>query len=197
MKTDSECIEIIKGRLTEQRFIHSLNVADCARELALKYGADPNKAYTAGILHDSCKNLESSVQLQYMLENNVTLSEYELAAPKLFHAICGRVFAEKEIGCDDEEILDAIRYHTTGRSNMTLLEKVVFIADFIGKERNYDGVEVMREKAFRSLDEAIVEGLSFTIIDLIKKERLVHPDTMGAYNAALVNMKNEKGENLI
>lgn len=197
MKTDSECIEIIKGRLTEQRFIHSLNVADCARDLALKYGADPNKAYTAGILHDSCKNLESSVQLQYMLENNVTLSEYELAAPKLFHAICGRVFAEKEIGCDDEEILDAIRYHTTGRSNMTLLEKVVFIADFIGKERNYDGVEVMREKAFRSLDEAIVEGLSFTIIDLIKKERLVHPDTMGAYNAALVNMKNEKGENLI
>ena len=80
---------------------------------------------------------------------------------------------------------------------MTLLEKVIFIADFIGKERNYDGVEIMREKAFRSLDEAIVEGLSFTIIDLIKKERLVHPDTMGAYNAALVNMKKEKGENLI
>ena len=197
MKTDSECIEIIKSRLKEPRFIHSLNVADCARELALKYGADPDKAYTAGILHDSCKNMEPSAQLQYMLENNVTLSEYELAAPKLFHAICGRTFAEKEIGCDDEEILNAIRYHTTGRSNMTLLEKIVFIADFIGKERNYDGVEIMREKAFRSLDEAIVEGLSFTIIDLIKHERLVHPDTMGAYNAALVNMKNENGEKLI
>jgi len=196
MRTDSECIEIIKGRLKEQRFIHSLNVADCARELAIKFGADPQKAYTAGILHDSCKNLEPSVQLQYLLENKVELSEYELAAPKLFHAICGAVFAEKEIGCTDKEILDAIRYHTTGRSNMSLLEKVVFIADFIGKERDYDGVEIMREKASRSLDEAIVEGLSFTIIDLIRKERLVHPDTMGAYNAALVNMKNEKGENL-
>lgn len=197
MKTDSECIEIIKGRLKEQRFIHSLNVAKSAKELAEKFGADPQKAYTAGILHDSCKNLESSEQLKYLLENNVTLSEYELAAPKLFHAVCGRVFAEKEIGCEDEEILNAIRYHTTGRSNMTLLEKIVFIADFISDERNYDGVEIMREKAFRSLDEAIVEGLSFTIIDLIKKERLVHPDTMGAYNAALVNMKNEKGETLV
>lgn len=196
MRTDSECIEIIKGRLKEQRFIHSLNVADCARELAIKFGADPQKAYTAGILHDSCKNLEPSVQLQYLLENKVELSEYELAAPKLFHAICGAVFAEKEIGCTDKEILDAIRYHTTGRSNMSLLEKVVFIADFIGKERDYDGVEIMREKASRSLDEAIVEGLSFTIIDLIKKERLVHPDTMGAYNAALLAYKGEKGEKL-
>ena len=109
----------------------------------------------------------------------------------------GTNFVEKELGCTDEEIITAVRYHTTGRSNMTLLEKVIFIADFIGKERNYDGVEIMREKAFRSLDEAIVEGLSFTIIDLIKKERLVHPDTMGAYNAALVNYKKEKGENLI
>lgn len=196
MKTDLECIEIIKNRLTEQRFIHSLNVAESAKELAIKFGADPNKAYTAGILHDSCKNLEPSVQLQYLLENKVELSEYELAAPKLFHAICGAVFAEKEIGCTDKEILDAIRYHTTGRSNMSILEKVVFIADFIGKERDYDGVEIMREKASRSLDEAIVEGLSFTIIDLIKKERLVHPDTLGAYNAALVSMKSEKGENL-
>ena len=197
MKTNSECIEIIKGRLTEQRFIHSLNVADCAKELAIKFGADPEKAYTAGLIHDSCKNLESSVQLQYLLENKVELSEYELAAPKLFHAICGAVFAEKELGCTDEEIITAVRYHTTGRSNMTLLEKVIFIADFIGKERNYDGVEVMREKAFRSLDEAIVEGLSFTIIDLIKKERLVHPDTMGAYNSTLVAYKGEKGEKLI
>lgn len=197
MKTDSECIEIIRGRLTEKRFIHSLNVADCAKELAVKYGADPDKAYTAGILHDSCKNLDPKDQLSYLLENKVVLSEYELAAPKLFHAICGTVFAEKELGCTDKEILEAIRYHTTGRSNMTLLEKVVFIADFIGKERDYDGVEIMREKAYRSLDEAIVEGLSFTITDLIKKERLVHPDTLGAYNSALVNMKSEKGEKLI
>ncbi|MBR2876772.1 MAG: bis(5'-nucleosyl)-tetraphosphatase (symmetrical) YqeK [Clostridia bacterium] len=197
MKTDSECIEIIRGRLTEKRFIHSLNVADCAKELAVKHGADPDKAYTAGILHDSCKNLDPKDQLSYLLENKVVLSEYELAAPKLFHAICGTVFAEKELGCTDKEILEAIRYHTTGRSNMTLLEKVVFIADFIGKERDYDGVEIMREKAYRSLDEAIVEGLSFTITDLIKKERLVHPDTLGAYNSALVNMKSEKGEKLI
>lgn len=192
MKTDLECIEIIKARLTEQRFIHSLNVAECAKELAIKFGADPDKAYTAGILHDTCKNMEVKDQLEYLLSNKVPLSEFELAAPKLFHAMCGAVFVEKEIGCNDKEILDAIRYHTTGRSDMTLLEKVVFIADFIGKERDYDGVEIMREKASRSLEEAIVEGLSFTIIDLIKKERLVHPDTLGAYNSALIAIKGEK-----
>ena len=192
MKTNSECIEIIKGRLTEQRFIHSLNVADCAKELAIKFGADPEKAYTAGLIHDSCKNLETSAQLQYLLENKVGLSEYELAAPKLFHAICGAVFVEKELGCTDEEIITAVRYHTTGRSNMTLLEKVIFIADFIGKERNYDGVEIMREKAKRSLDEAIVEGLSFTIKDLIDAGRIIHPDTLGAYNDAIAKSRRER-----
>ncbi len=194
MKTDLECIEIIKARLEEKRFIHSLNVAESAKELAIKFGADPKKAYTTGILHDICKNMSSSDLLKYLLENSIELSEYELAAPKLFHAIAGAVFAEKELGVTDDEILLAIRYHTTGRKNMSLLEKVVFIADFIGAERNYEGVEIMREKASRSLDEAIVEGLSFTITDLIKKERLVHPDTMGAYNDALINLK---GENLI
>ncbi len=194
MKTNEECIEIIKSRLEEKRFIHSLNVADCAKDLALKFGADPEKAYTAGILHDACKNMSSSDLLKYLLENSVELSQYELAAPKLFHAIAGAVFAEKEMGITDEELLLAIRYHTTGRKGMSLLEKVVFIADFIGAERDYDGVEIMREKASRSLDEAIVEGLGFTMIDLIKKERLVHPDTMGAYNDALIAIK---GENLI
>jgi HD superfamily phosphohydrolase YqeK len=79
MKTNSECIEIIKGRLTEQRFIHSLNVADCAKELAIKFGADPEKAYTAGLIHDSCKNLETNAQLQYLLENKVEcLSHHHL-----------------------------------------------------------------------------------------------------------------------
>ena len=75
---------------------------------------------------------------------------------------------------------------------MSLLEKIVFIADFISAERDYDGVEVMREKAARSLDEAIVEGLGFTIKDLIDRERVIHPDTMDAYNEAMMNILNKR-----
>ncbi len=182
---------VLKERLTERRYIHSLNVADSARELAHIYGADEEKAYTAGLIHDSCKDTPAGLQLSYMLENKTELTDIELNTPKLYHAICGSVFAQKEFGITDDDMLNAIRYHTTGRKNMSLLEKIIFIADFISVERDYNGVEIMREKAVRSLDEAIVEGLSFTIKDLIDAERLVHPDTIDAYNDATFKIQEK------
>lgn len=139
--------EILQNRLTEKRYIHSLNVADSAKELALIYGCDPEKAYTVGLVHDCCKDEPAGLQLSYILENKVELTEYEINAAKLYHAISGRIFAEKEFGITDEDMLNAIRYHTTGRKGMSLLEKVVFIADFISAERDYNGVDIMREKA--------------------------------------------------
>lgn len=191
MNKNAEYTEILKGRLTEQRFMHSLNVADSAKELAQIYGCDEEKAYTTGLIHDCCKDMPAGLQLSYLLENKMEMIQLETDSPKLYHAMSGRVFAEKELGITDEDMLNAIRYHTTGRKNMSLLEKVIFIADFISAERNYNGVDIMREKAKRSLDEAIVEGLSFTIKDLIDRELLVHPDTLDAYNDALKEIKNE------
>ena len=185
MNRDAEYIEILKERLTERRFIHSLNVAKSAKELAIIYGCDPEKAYTVGLIHDCCKDEPAGLQLSYMIENGVELTDCEINTPKLYHAICGSVFAQKVFGVTDEDMLNAVRYHTTGRKNMSLLEKVVFIADFISEERDYNGVEIMREKAKRSLDEAIIEGLSFTIKDLIERERIIHPDTVDAYNSAM------------
>lgn len=181
--------EILQNRLTEKRYIHSLNVADSAKELALIYGCDPEKAYTVGLVHDCCKDEPAGLQLSYILENKVELTEYEINAAKLYHAISGRIFAEKEFGITDEDMLNAIRYHTTGRKGMSLLEKVVFIADFISAERDYNGVDIMREKAKRSLDEAIVEGLGFTIKDLITRNLVIHPDTVLAFNDAMINLQ--------
>ena len=181
--------EILRNRLTEKRYIHSLNVADSAKELALIYGCDPEKAYTVGLVHDCCKDEPAGLQLSYILENKVELTEYEINAAKLYHAISGRIFAEKEFGITDEDMLNAIRYHTTGRKGMSLLEKVVFIADFISAERDYNGVDIMREKAKRSLDEAIVEGLGFTIKDLITRNLVIHPDTVLAFNDAIINLQ--------
>ena len=181
--------EILQDRLTEKRYLHSLNVADSAKELALIYGCDPEKAYTVGLVHDCCKDEPAGLQLSYILENKVELTEYEINAAKLYHAISGRIFAEKEFGITDEDMLNAIRYHTTGRKGMSLLEKVVFIADFISAERDYNGVDIMREKAKRSLDEAIVEGLGFTIKDLITRNLVIHPDTVLAFNDAIINLQ--------
>lgn len=183
--------EILQKRLSEKRYVHSLNVADSSKELALIYGCDPEKAYTVGLIHDCCKDEPAGLQLSYMLENKVELSEYELDVPKLYHAISGSVFAKNEFGIEDADMLNAIRYHTTGRKGMSLLEKVVFIADFISAEREYDGVDIMREKAKRSLDEAIVEGLGFTIKDLITRNMIVHPDTVLAFNDAMFNLQKE------
>ena len=181
--------EILQNRLTEKRYIHSLNVADSAKELALIYGCDPEKAYTVGLVHDCCKDEPAGLQLSYILENKVELTEYEINAAKLYHAISGRIFAEKEFGITDEDMLNAIRYHTTGRKGMSLLEKVVFIADFISAERDYNGVDIMREKAKRSLDEAIIEGLGFTIKDLVTRNLVIHPDTVLAFDDAMINLQ--------
>ena len=185
MSKNAEYIEALRERLTERRFIHSLNVADSAKELALIYGCDPEKAYTVGLIHDCCKDEAPGLQLSYMLENNLEMTDLEINEPKLYHAMCGSVYAKNEFGITDEDMLSAIRYHTTGRKNMSLLEKVVFIADFISAERDYNGVDVMREKAKRSLEEAIVEGLGFAIADLIERARIIHPDTVDAYNDAM------------
>lgn len=190
MNRDNEFKEILKNRLTEKRYTHSLNVADSAKKLARLYGYDEEIAYTAGLIHDCCKDTPAGLQLSYMLENGVELSEYELGVAKLYHSICGSVFVKKEFGIDNQDIINAVRYHTTGRKNMSLLEKIIFIADFISDERDYNGVEIMREKAVKSLDEAIVEGLSFTIKDLIDQGRIIHPDTLNAYNDAMMKILN-------
>ncbi len=195
MNRDAEYTEILREKLTGKRFEHSLNVAESAKELALIYGADAEKAYTAGLVHDCCKDTPAGLQLSYMLENKVELSEYELDVAKLYHAISGSVYVKNEFGITDEDMLNAIRYHTTGRKGMSLLEKVVFIADFISAERDYDGVDIMREKAKRSLDEAIVEGLGFTIKDLVNRNMVIHPDTISAFNDALFSLqRNKSGE---
>lgn len=195
MNKDAQFIEILKEKLTEHRFVHSLNVADSAKELARIYGCDEAIAYTTGLIHDVCKDTPAGLQLSYMLENGMELTEIEINTAKLYHAMCGSVYIQKEFGIENQDMINAVRYHTTGRKNMSLLEKIVFIADFISAERDYNGVEIMREKAVRSLDEAIIEGLGFTIKDLIDRgERFVHPDTIDAYNDAMMNILKQKQE---
>ncbi len=191
MNNNDEFISIIKERLSEKRFRHSLNVADCARTLAKKYGADEEKAYTAGILHDIMKEETIDIQRKYMAENGESIREIKFPNPLVYHQVSGAAYCRLVLGIDDEDILSAIRYHTTGRRGMALLEKVVYTADFISADRCYPDVDIMRNKAEESLEKAMLYSLRYTISDLSNREKAIHIDTVECYNDILENFKEK------
>ena len=188
---NAEFLEEIKKHLNPDRLYHSLNVADEAKKLALHYGADEKKAFTAGLLHDIMKNTAPADLLKFFEDNGIMLTKTEQISPKTWHAIAGAVYCERVLGVTDTEILSAIRYHTTGRAGMTLLDKVIFIADFISADRAYDGVERMREKAYITLESAMEEGSQFTLEELAHNGWAIHEDSVAAYNEILYQRKDE------
>jgi nicotinate-nucleotide adenylyltransferase len=187
MKT--KFIELLRSRLRETRFQHSLNVADAAVMLAKKFGADEDKAYLAGLLHDITKNESDENQLQIMESGGIILSKTQRANPKLWHAMSGMVYLRDVLGITDEEVLGAVRWHTTGKAGMTLLEKVVFIADYISAERDYPDADVMRRLSATSLDAAALYALKFSLRHLSEKEKPICEDSVAYYNELIMQKK--------
>ena len=183
---------LIASRMRQPRFKHSKNVAKEAVRLAKKYGADVSRAELAGILHDATKETPEDEPMRYIDKAGIILTPLECSTHKLWHAISGAAFVQVELGITDEDILNSIRYHTTGREGMSLLEKVIFIADFTSAERDYDGVDRMRKAADKSLEYAMLEGLSFTIADLSQRKLAIAPDTFSAYNEVAMLKTNKK-----
>ena len=188
-----EYIDLLRARLKEKRFQHSLNVADAAVHLAEQYGADVQKAYVAGLLHDVTKNDSHENQLQIMKSNGIILSSVEANNPKLWHAMSGACFLKSELGLADEDVLNAVRYHTTGRAGMSLLEKVIYIADYISVERDYPDADVMRRLSKVSLEDAAMYSLQYTLQSLSQKKKPIHPDSLAFYNELVIlSMKGLK-----
>ena len=184
----------IRPLLGDYRFHHSVCVSDAAVALANIYGADPEKAQTAGILHDVMKDIPHEEQLVRMKEYGVQLTELEQHAPKLWHAILGAAYLRYVLGIADQDVLNAVRYHTTGRAHMSLLEKIIFIADFISADRTYDGVKDFRKMAKKSLPKVMHAELAYTIFKLAKDGVPIHPDTFAAYNeVSLEIISQQKG----
>ena len=177
---------LLRERLSEKRFLHCINVSKEAVFLAHKYGADEKKAELAGLLHDIMKEAPDDEQNKVFNDNKVKLNSIEKITPKLWHAISGAYYIKNVLKIDDNDIFNAVRYHTTGRKNMSLLEKIIFVADFTSFERDYEGVEEIRKSAYRNIDSGVMEGLSFSIYDLAKNKRPIHNDTIEAYNNALL-----------
>lgn len=195
MKND-EYKQLLKIKLSEKRYKHSLFVADEAVRLSLIYGGNSEKAYLAGLLHDIMKDASGDVQLQTLNEFGIILTNVEKSTPKLWHAMSGAVYVEKVLNINDNEILSAIRYHTTAKTNMTLLEKLIYLADFTSMDRDYNGVEEMRRAVNVNLDKAMYIGLSFTISDLASHGNPIHPDTVDAYNEIVIGINNLSAANL-
>lgn len=183
----AEYKKIIKSMMSENRYNHCVNVSKEAVKLAKRYGGDEEKAAIAGILHDITKEMPKEEQLQIMLDSGIILDDIQKNAPKLWHGISGSVYIKKHFGIEDEDILNAICYHTTGRAGMSLLEKIIFVADFTSEERTYKGVATMRKKSRKSLEDAMLYGFKFTFSDLSSRELAIHPDELACYNEIVLN----------
>lgn len=186
--------KLIKSRLSEYRYTHSMNVAKRARELAKIYSLDEDKAYLAGILHDITKETDYAEQEKYMDNLGIIPTELEKSNKLVYHQISGACYVKSVLGIDDEKILSAIRYHTTGHAEMTDFEMVIYLADLTSAERGYPDVESVRELADNSLTDAMLCATRFTITDLANKNKLIHPDTLYCYNWVLQKAKIKQAD---
>ncbi len=175
-------------RLSQHRRVHSLNVSKEAARLAARYGADVKKARIAGLLHDITKETPPEEQLKIITDGGIILTDVERASSKLWHAISGSVYLRDVLSFDDADILNAVRYHTTGRAGMSLLEKVIFVADFTSAERDYEDIDVIRRYADRSLDQGAFYGLRFTLSRLSGRGSPISPDALSAYNEIALSL---------
>lgn len=154
----------LKAKLSAARYEHTLSVSFTAVALAMRYGYNLEKAELAGLLHDCAKGFDDETMIQKCQKKKVPLTEEELNAPAVIHAKLGAVLAKDKYEIEDEEILDAIRYHTTGRENMTLLDKIIYVADYIEPRRNKaPHLDELRKLAFIDLDEALFQIMKNTL----------------------------------
>lgn len=177
----------IKKMVSEKRYLHCLGVMEEAVKLAHRWGADEEKARIAGLVHDVAKefDLMQSYNLCDML--GVKLDEVTRFEHKLLHAPLGAMYAKKMMGIEDEEIYDAICYHTTAKPDMPLLTKIIYVADAIEPNRDpYEGLTRLRELAYRDLDAAIRMELDMTIQKLVDRGRMIHLDSIRAHNALVM-----------
>lgn len=172
----------LEKRLTPERYRHTMGVMYTCAALAMRYGCDLEKALVAGLLHDCAKCIENEKKQKICKKQGIPISRAEQDNPFLLHAKVGAYIARKKYGVEDEEILSAIRYHTTGTTDMTLLEKITYIADYIEPWRNKAAnLENIRELAFKDLDKALYIILRDTLQYLQHTGHGIDQETRRAY----------------
>ena len=173
--------QMVMPYLKENRIAHVTGVESQAVMLAMRWGADPDTAAIAGILHDITKAQSKEKQLKLCEKYGIILENAERENPALLHARTGAALAKERFGISDE-IYEAIRWHTTGKPDMSTLEKIIYLADYTEPTRDFEGVEELRELSFEDLDRAMALGLEMSIEDLTERGKPIFHDTMDAYN---------------
>ena len=172
----------LEKELKPDRFDHTLGVAYTAANMAFYYGADPQKALIAGYLHDCAKCMSHEDQIKVCEKNGIEITDVERSNHSLLHAKVGMYLARTKYEIDDEDILSAIRWHTTGRENMSLLEKIVYIADFIEpNRRELENMEVIRKEAYEDIDKCLAHILHDSVVYLKTLGKTCDDATRQAY----------------
>jgi nicotinate-nucleotide adenylyltransferase len=173
--------------LNPNRVAHVLGCRDCAVELAKLYGENEVDAARAGLLHDITKAIDGPLQLTLCAEYGIVLDTFSRSFPKTLHALTGSLVAQRIFG-ENEHVVGAICHHTTGRADMTLLEKIIYIADYVERNRDFPGVEEMRAMAYTDLDRAVLMGLESAVAHVKRQGQGLAPATL----EALEYLQNQK-----
>lgn len=169
----------LQRELSLHRFRHTLSVAETAVVLAARFGVNPLQAHLAGLLHDCAKGLDASDLTALIRSGGISADEYEISMPALLHAPAGEALARSQYHISDSAVLSAIRWHTTGRRNMTRLEKVIYLADMIEPERDdYPGLSDIRALAETDLDAAVRRAAARSVDYILERGKKMHPRTL-------------------
>lgn len=181
MLCNDEMRKEILSRLRGYRYQHTLGCERAAQKLAERFGGDVEKAGFAAILHDITKHLSAQEQLNLCEKYGIIPCNIETKEPKILHGKTAAAIARQEYGAP-EDVCQAIACHTTGKYGMKLLDKILYLADYIEETRDFPGVEKARELAQTDIDRALLYCYSETLTELITRGKLIHNDTIGAYN---------------
>lgn len=174
---------VLKQKLDDDRFYHSIGVSFTAASIAMRYEYDIDKAQIAGLLHDYAKKDSSKTYVDFCLKNSIDVSRAEYENPGLLHAKIGAYLAHTDFNVDDTDILSAITYHTTGRPNMSLLDKIIYIADYIEPGRyKMPNLDKIRKETYINIDNALIMILSDTIAYLKTTGKVLDELTEQTYN---------------
>lgn len=181
--------EYLRLNLKPKRYEHSLGVRDTAVKLAKIYGVDEKKARAAGLVHDCAKYMPGNELIAIASKNNIVIDDVLRETPSLLHGAVAAIIAKDKMGIYDNNILSAIRYHTTGKENMSLMEKIIYVADYIEPMRDFPGVDRIRKEAVEDLDAALLDSFNSTIRHVIDKKELLHVNTIKGRNYLIEKCK--------
>ena len=190
--TQKQAKELVRSRLSDKRYEHTLNVKKMAVKLAKRYGADKDKAALAALLHDSAKEISKDEMRELMRAYPQYAEGGEERPTPVWHGVCAAILARTQWGVEDEAVLSAIACHTAGKPGMTKLDKIVYLADMTSKERDWPGVGKLRKLELKDLDAAMLAALKQTNDFVLSQGKPLDPMSKAAYEDILARQKGKE-----